>query len=101
MLKHKKRIQHRFVETIPTTLQQGVLYVSLNHNMVSHLCACGCGQRIDTPLARDEWQLIYNGEGVSLYPSIGNWDLSCRSHYFINNSMVAPVPKRKKRFWLF
>lgn len=98
----KKTLKHQFVDSIPATLQERVLYVCLKHNIVSHLCACGCGHRIDTPLDPAEWKLTYDGESISLYPSIGNWDLPCRTHYFITNNIVFPVPNKKKRKkWLF
>ena len=82
-----------FVEDIPITsdLEQGVLYVSIRHSIVTHLCACGCGARIDLPLDPDEWTMIYNGEYVSLRPSIGNWDIPCQSHYFITENVAVPV----------
>ena len=102
MLK-KKKLKHLFVDSIPATLQEGVIYVCLKHNIVSHLCACGCGQRIDTPLDPSEWKLTYDGKTISLYPSIGNWDIPCRTHYFISGDMIIPVPpakkKKKKWFW--
>ena len=102
MLK-KKRLKHVFVDSIPATLQESVIYVCLKHNIVSHLCACGCGNRIDTPIDPSEWKLTYDGKAISLYPSIGNWDIPCRTHYFISGDMIIPVPpakkKKKKWFW--
>jgi hypothetical protein len=32
----------QFVESIPETLDQGVLYVSMTLASAIHLCACGC-----------------------------------------------------------
>lgn len=32
--------------------------------------------------------MAYNGETVSLHPSIGNWQLKCRSHYVIDRGRV-------------
>jgi len=96
----KKKLKHFFVDSIPATLQNGVVYVCLKHNIVSHLCACGCGYRIDTPIDPDEWQLSYNGKGISLFPSIGNWDIPCHSHYFITNDVAIPFvikPWKSKR----
>jgi hypothetical protein len=48
-----------------------------------HLCACGCGHEIVTPLSPTDWRLIFDGETVSLKPSIGNWSYECQSHYWI------------------
>lgn len=36
-----------------------------------------------TPFSPTDWQLTFDGVSVSLYPSIGNWSLACRSHYWI------------------
>jgi hypothetical protein len=76
------------VEFIPEALDEGVLYVSLTYGTVSHRCCCGCGREVVTPLAPTDWKLIFDGETISLYPSIGNWNFPCRSHYWIWNSFV-------------
>ncbi|HRE68801.1 MAG TPA: DUF6527 family protein [Cyclobacteriaceae bacterium] len=41
--------------------------------------------------------MIYNGETVSLYPSIGNWGFTCESHYWITRSKVKFAKKRSIR----
>jgi len=79
---------HRFVEFVPEVLENSVLYVSLAYGTVSHRCACGCGREVVTPLTPTDWKLIFDGETVSLYPSIGNWNFPCRSHYWIRNNRV-------------
>ena len=82
-----------FVEFIPNTLEPGVIYVSIRFRTVSHLCASGCGEEITTHLGRHDWTLEYDGS-VSLRPSIGNFDLPCRSHYFIRHNKVVWVRDR-------
>lgn len=79
---------HEFVEVAPPTLAEGVIYVSIAYAMVLHLCACGCGNKVVTPLSPAEWQLLYDGESVSLTPSVGNWEYPCRSHYWIRRNKV-------------
>jgi hypothetical protein len=32
--------------------------------------------------------MTYDGETISLWPSIGNWTLACRSHYVIERNQV-------------
>lgn len=81
-------VRHRFVEHIPDQLDEGVLYVSIPFGTVVHLCACGCGEEVVTPLGPAEWQVTYDGRTVSLAPSIGNWGFPCRSHYWIDNGRV-------------
>lgn len=41
-----------------------------------------------TPLTPTDWRMTYDGESVSLHPSIGNWQLRCRSHYVVNRGRV-------------
>ena len=83
----KFKLQH--VEAMPHTLQPGILYVSLEFETAHHLCACGCGQKIRTPLSPAEWQVEETPQGVTLHPSIGNWQLPCRSHYLIHKGQVV------------
>ena len=83
----KFRIQH--VDAMPQILQSGVLYVSREFETAHHLCACGCGQKVRTPLSPAEWQVEESPKGVTLRPSIGNWQLPCRSHYLIHKGEVV------------
>jgi len=53
-----------------------------------HKCCCGCGNEVVTPLSPSDWQLTFNGETISLFPSIGNWSFPCRSHYWIRKNEV-------------
>ena len=81
-------IQHEFVDDIPDELEDGKLYVSIPYRTASHLCACGCGQRVVTPIKPPKWHLTFDGDTVSLSPSVGNWQFPCRSHYWIRNNRV-------------
>lgn len=78
----------QFVESIPEVLEPGVLYVSMTLASVMHLCACGCGQEVITPLSPTDWKLCFDGENVTLDPSIGNWSFQCRSHYWLRAGEV-------------
>lgn len=78
-----KKLAHKFVELIPENIEAGVLYVSLAYGTAIHRCCCGCGREVVTPLTPTDWKLIFDGEAVSLYPSIGSWRFRCRSHYWI------------------
>ena len=73
---------------MPPKLENGVVYISLKFGIVSHNCCCGCGNEVVTNLSPNGWSLIYDGRTVSLYPSVGNWNLKCRSHYWIRNDAV-------------
>jgi hypothetical protein len=81
--------KHVFVLTIPDRLEDGHLYITFKYNTAVHKCACGCGEEVVTPLAPNDWKLIYDGETISLTPSIGNWSFQCRSHYWIRNDQVV------------
>lgn len=83
-----RSLEHRFVEHIPDDLQPGLLYVSLEYGSVAHSCCCGCGEEIVTPLTPTDWKIVYDGETISLTPSVGSWNLPCRSHYVIRHGRV-------------
>lgn len=84
----RNRLTHEFVDLIPTVLAEGHLYVSIPYRTAIHLCACGCGNKVVTPIRPARWQLYFDGESVSLAPSVGNWQFKCRSHYVIKNDRV-------------
>jgi hypothetical protein len=87
------RITHQFVEYIPDRLEDGVLYVSIPFVTAVHKCCCGCGNQVVTPFSRTDWKLIFDGESVSLSPSIGNWSFPCQSHYWIEHDRVKWTAK--------
>ncbi|EKD84348.1 MAG: hypothetical protein ACD_39C00095G0006 [uncultured bacterium] len=74
---------------IPKTLAPGVLYVSVEFGAAVHLCACGCGSKVSTPLGTAEWALTETPRGPSLRPSVGNWQLPCKSHYWITEGSIV------------
>lgn len=82
------RLDHRFIEHIPERLEPGVLYVSMGYATSAHSCCCGCGEEVVTPFTPTDWKMTFDGETVSLRPSIGNWTLKCRSHYVIDRGKV-------------
>lgn len=79
---------HEFVEQMPENLDEGVIYVSIPFETVIHKCVCGCGAEVVTPLSPAEWSLNFDGETISLHPSIGNWSLKCKSHYWIRKNKI-------------
>lgn len=89
-------VTHQFVDQIPTQLQDGVLYVSIPYATVVHRCLCGCGTEVVTPLTPTDWSLTFDGETVSLDPSVGNWSFPCRSHYWITGNRVRWAPSWSK-----
>ena len=81
-------MRHVFVDGIPADVEPGTLYISIPYATAIHICCCGCGNEVVTPLSPTDWKLIFDGETVSLSPSIGNWSLDCQSHYWIELSRV-------------
>ena len=89
---------HKFAEFIPRKedLEDDVLYISLEYGTIIHKCCCGCGKEVVTPLSPTDWKLTYDGETITLFPSIGNWNFDCQSHYWIKNSKVIMAGKLSK-----
>ncbi len=91
MIQHRV-LDHEFVQFIPENLSPGRLYIAMDFGMAVHSCACGCGAEVTTPLGPTDWSMVYDGDTVSLHPSIGNWNLPCRSHYVIRRGRVITAP---------
>ena len=81
-------LRPEFVEFIPAKGEPGVIYVSERFRTAMHLCCCGCGLEVITPLNPAKWSLSKQGCQVSLSPSIGNWSFPCKSHYWIERGRV-------------
>jgi hypothetical protein len=79
-----------FVEGfMPEILEPGKLYISEQYDCVVHLCACGCNIEVHTPIGKGGWQLQKHENGtVTLRPSVGNFQIPCKTHYFITNNRI-------------
>ncbi|SBW84034.1 hypothetical protein PVE_R2G0004 [Pseudomonas veronii 1YdBTEX2] len=82
------RLEHRFVRNVPRELEPGILYVSIDYATAVHSCCCGCGDRVITPFTPTDWRMTFDGESISLHPSVGNWNQKCQSHYVIQRGRV-------------
>lgn len=91
-MKHET-LTPEFVEFVPERLNEGILYVSMMYATAVHKCCCGCGQKVVTPLSPTDWKLQFDGEAVSLTPSIGNWSFPCQSHYWIEGNAIRWAPR--------
>jgi Family of unknown function (DUF6527) len=85
---HHAYLEHRFIKQLPDQLEEGVLYISMEYATSAHLCCCGCGEEVVTPFTPTDWKMIFDGETITLSPSIGNWNFACRSHYFIDRGRI-------------
>lgn len=85
----KVPIEPVYVEFMPTVLEDGKLYISEKYNVAIHLCLCGCKEKTVTPLHPiDGWVLTKQGDKVTLTPSIGNYQMPCKSHYIITKNVA-------------
>ncbi len=89
MSNSNNRLAHKFVEFIPSDLAENTLYISIKYATATHKCCCGCGLEVVTPFSPTDWKLIFDGETVSLNPSIGNWSFPCKSHYWIKRNYIV------------
>lgn len=78
-----------FADGFPGELFPGILYVSIPFATAAHLCCCGCGHQVVTPLRPNRWSVTFDGASLSLWPSVGNAGLPCRSHYVIRRNRVV------------
>ena len=92
-----------FVKTIPhlPEMEEGTLYVSMRFATLSHLCPCGCGRLVDVTLDPATRSLTYDGEYLTLRPSIGV-KFACRSHYsIVRNAIIwyRPISESEGRWY--
>lgn len=87
-MRRRRKIRHEFIDLAPAKIKEGVVYVSVKHATAIHNCCCGCGNKVVTPLSPAGWQMAFDGETISITPSIGNWAFSCQSHYWITGNTV-------------
>lgn len=79
----------KFCHYIPEDLEEGILYISMEYEAVMHKCACGCGTPVSTPITNNGWKLEFQGGLVTLSPSIGNFQIPCKTHYYIQKNQVV------------
>jgi hypothetical protein len=87
-MKKNFSIEHEFVDFIPRELKERTLYISVEFATATHKCFCGCSAEVVTRISPVGWQMTFDGETVSLSPSVGSWSLKCKSHYWIRRDMV-------------
>jgi hypothetical protein len=77
-----------YVGFMPQTMEERHVYISKEYEVSIHRCLCGCGEKTVLPLdAVHGWVLIEHTNGkISFTPSIGNFQLPCKSHYIITKN---------------
>ena len=76
-------------EFIPNVLDEGQLYFSERFKTTSHLCACGCGNKVVLSVKPQDWTLELTDDKPTICPSVGNRLLRCKSHYFIRDGEIV------------
>ena len=91
----RKRVilKPEFVEQFPRDdFRQDTLYISMKFRMVALKCPCGCGFVSYLSLSPDGRKLEFDGEHITLKPSVGS-KRPCGSHYHIvRNEVVWNLP---------
>jgi Family of unknown function (DUF6527) len=84
------------VQYIPKQLSPGILYVSEKYSVAGHLCACGCGNKVITPLGPAEWSFTERGVASGPRSATGNCPAG-RTTSSIKGASTgqAPGPKPK------
>lgn len=86
-------IEPVYCETIQNELEEGKLYISYEHGVAIHLCACGCKGKTVTDLKprwKSGWTIAEANGKVTLRPSIGNFsgENPYHAHYFITENRI-------------
>jgi len=95
-MKDGQILNFELVDFIPEALEEGKIYISMVFATAAHKCPCGCGGEVITPFSPTDWKLTFDGNSITLYPSIGNWNFGCQSHYWIRNNKVILAQKWSK-----
>lgn len=83
-------IKPEYVDNVPALsgMKEGVLYINKNDKWTLHLCPCGCGKPVMLPIGDYAWTLTERDKGVTMRPSVGNFDFPCKSHYYITVNKI-------------
>jgi len=83
-----------FVEIIPDTLKQDLIYISREYGTAVHLCLCGCGNLAVMPLNPkfdSSWNMTEKDGKVSFSTSILNTNCPNMYHYIITDNIANVV----------
>lgn len=83
-----EKIRLNKVTSFPDNFEPDCLYFSEEYEIAGHFCPCGCESKIITPINSSEWSLSVTEDKPTLHPSLGNWELPCKSHYWIKNGNI-------------
>lgn len=83
-------LRPEYIDFIPLDkdTKAGVLYISKVFKTTAHLCACGCGNKVVLPFGTLGWTLEERPSDVTMRPSVGSFNLPCKSHYYITDNKI-------------
>jgi len=91
----KVEITFEYVEFIPEERKEKIIYISEKYGVTVHNCLCGCGGKTILPIdciidGQDlGWKLIKEpNDKISFTPSVGNFQMPCKSHYIITKNIA-------------
>lgn len=77
---------------IPDNIGKNLFIVGhSNPKWVVMKCPCGCGERLDVNLMKSHhphWNISYQSEKISLYPSIWLSEDKCGSHFWLKKNKI-------------
>lgn len=87
--KRLNELEPVYVDFMPYQLEAGKLYISERFGTTSHLCPCGCQELVVMPINKEHgWNMTKNDGKITLRPSVGNFELPCKSHYYITENKI-------------
>ena len=77
-----------FGEFIPPygELKDNCIYISETYKTSTHKCFCGCGEIVILPFGEFFWKLENQNNKITISPSVGSFNLKCKSHYIITRN---------------
>lgn len=83
-------LKPEYVDNAPSlpNVKEGVLYICKKDKWALHRCPCGCGNPVMLPLGSNGWTLTESDKGITLRPSVGSFNLPCKSHYYITDNKI-------------
>ena len=90
MKEKAQEIRPRFVESIPPGRPPaGEFLISIKYGMGVLRCPCGCGNTMDVNIEPHRWSIKWDGEHISVCPSISSDWMGCRSHYWVRRNRIV------------
>lgn len=87
----KIKIQTVLTEIIPDDLERFTVYISLEYQTALHLCLCGCGEEVVTPLGGSGWYALLEEGVLTMKPSIKNKHCPNHYHYVITKNVANVI----------